>query len=254
MRGALALTAGFLPLLSGQHSYAQELPVFDDEDFQIVSVEPDSRVIARSDGRDFYCYADVEAAGYVLVWGCLPFVNRSETADADARYAVAVAAAAKAEADLAAAAEAVAARVAAREKAVAARVAAREKAEADAAALKAEAAEKAANEQAAKVAMEGQARFEQLFGTLDQRTAMDAVVAVARKYQCRLTLDNRTISNLNLLQAMWAAAALPASRFYDEGAMETARKWFTDGAKALENTGEVKFSGDGRVMILKDCK
>ncbi len=98
-----AIGLGVLSILVGQQIYAQELPTFDDKNFGIVSVEPESKAIARSNGRDFYCDLNLNAAaGYVLVGPCLPFVNAAETFLADAK----VLGAAKAEADKADAAKA----------------------------------------------------------------------------------------------------------------------------------------------------
>ena len=231
MKQAIAFTVGFLPVLAAQQSYAQELPVFDDDDFQIVSVEPDSRVIARSDGRDFYCYADLRSAGYVLVWGCLPFVNRSETAEADARWAEAVAAADAAAASAKVVADAMA-----------------EKAKADAVV-----AAKAAAEEAEKLAKERQTRFDQMFGSLDQETAKNAILALAQFRNCALKVENRKISDPKLVQRLWSTAGGPSDRLDDRDVMEVASGWFNAAMYELENTGKIEFSFDGKLMRLKDC-
>ena len=278
MRQALALTAGFLPLFSGHQSFAQELPVFDDEDFEIVSVEPNSRVIARSDGRDFYCYADVEAAGYVLVWGCLPFVTRGETAEADARYAEAVAAAAKAEAELAAAAKAVAARVAAREKAESDAAAVKAKAAADAAALLnadqaprtaaeaaivatifradiAKASARKAAEDARIAAEKSKAtleKFASLIGSVDSERAKTTLVSIARKSGCQLAIRNGSITDSMMIQIMTRDSDLFYA-FSELVVREELRKRFNEAMVDLEAAGTVEFSDDDSLMRLKDC-
>lgn len=242
MRQALAFTASLFPAFAAQQCYAQELPVFDDGDFEIVSVEPNSRIIARSDGRDFYCYADERSAGYVLVFGCLPFVSRSETAEADARWAEAVAAA-----DAAAArAREVADAAAASAKVVAVAMAEKAKAEAILAA-------KAAVDEAAKLAKERQARFDQMFDSLDQETAKNAILALAKFRSCALKVENRKIADPKLVQRLWLTAGGKLDGLVDQSVKEAALGWFSSAMDELEITGKIGFSSDGKLMRLKDC-
>ena len=231
MRQALAFTASLFPAFAAQQCYAQELPVFDDGDFEIVSVEPNSRIIARSDGRDFYCYADERSAGYVLVFGCLPFVSRSETAEADARWAEAVAAADDA---------------AAKAREIAAAVAAKAKADALLSA-------KAAAVESARLDLERQARFDQMFSSRDQGTAKNAILALAKFRSCSLKVENRKIADPKLVQRLWLTAGGRLDGLVDQSVMDAALGWFSSALDELEITGKIGFSSDGKLMRLKEC-
>ena len=132
MRQALAFTVGFLPVLAAQQSYAQELPKFDSSNFQLVSLEGNSRAVAVSNGHPFYCNVQMNAAsGYVLVSECIPFVGGSEAAAREILLEPVHRAAAEA--------KAVAEASAAKWRAEASAAAAEAQAEADAVAAKAEA-------------------------------------------------------------------------------------------------------------------
>ena len=215
MRQALVLTAGFLPLFSGQQVYSQELPVFDDEDFEIVSVEPDSRVIARSNGRDFYCYAyENGAAGYVLVEFCLPFVSQSETTEADAKLAKAKAEEAKAKAE-----------------------------EADAVAA-AEAIERQAvvDQQLASISRDMARQY--VF-----RVARKHGCGLANSFSLS---DTRTMVE-DLYEYLMANSDLESANL-DKVFYDRASSLFTEVLAGLEAEGKFEHSSDGTMMTLKDCK
>ena len=64
-------------------SFGQGFPTFDYNSYEVKSIEPGSRAIVRSAGRDFLCdLLSNQDAGFVEVMLCLPFVSGKE---ADAR-------------------------------------------------------------------------------------------------------------------------------------------------------------------------
>lgn len=104
MRRACASSILVAGMFSAPISNAQELPEFDDEDFQVLSVVDSSHILANSDGRDFLCYVQRnDEASYITPGFCIPYVSRSEARNAD--KALFEAAAVAAEAERAAAAE-----------------------------------------------------------------------------------------------------------------------------------------------------
>ena len=215
MRHLIALVSGFSIPLTGQMGFAQELPIFDDEDFEIVAFNSSSGVVAKSDGRYFYCFAGVnDAAGYVLVRGCIPFIGQSQTAVADMRAAEVAAAAAAAYAD----------------------------------AVAAEAAAKAAADQAAKLEKE---RVLDQIASLDSFTAESAVVAVARKYGCGVGLDGGPISNAKLVQEMASESGIELE-IYDSVGIQAATKRFGEAVNSLAEAN-LQIVDKGITMKLRDC-
>jgi hypothetical protein len=83
-----------LGIATAQYSYAGSLPEFDDNNYEVLSVEISGKAFVKSNGRYFFCDTiSNEPAGYVQLSGCLLFAFGSEIPDAD----VAAAAAADAE-------------------------------------------------------------------------------------------------------------------------------------------------------------
>ena len=62
---------------------SEALPEFDEDDFQVMSVEPGSNALVRSNDRDFYCSLLNKDGWYVAVVDCQPFVNVVEASEAD---------------------------------------------------------------------------------------------------------------------------------------------------------------------------
>ena len=235
MRFAVAILSGFVSVLAGHLCSAQELPVFDDGDFEVVSLEPNSKVIARSDGREFYCYADLSAAGYILVGGCVPFVGGNETAEANFRWAKAVAA------------ERQAAEAAAIRAAEAARIASARAAEAAKVAAEINAREIVDKEK------EKQKKFDDMFAAFGPEQAANELIVLAKRYQCTLHLENRTI-NVYLVRAMLLAAGFQNDKIYDRNLIKVAQNRFNKAMNTLIAAGTAEFALDGQLLIFKDCK
>ena len=85
MRLATAVCLGLWYALNVNGVYAQVLPEFDSSDFQVLSLEQESKALAVSNGRLFYCTVQMKSdSGYVLVSRCLPFVGIDEAIQQEA--------------------------------------------------------------------------------------------------------------------------------------------------------------------------
>ena len=225
-----------LVLFAGTPSFSQDLPEFDDEDFEVVAVLSDSKVLVKSDGRDFYCRVDSNgSAGYIeiLAWSCLPFVNRGETLLADKRLAEAEAVA-KAAADAAAAEEL--------------RVA---KAKADETLKAAKAAAIVGKEQEEKRLQE----MRKVFSTVDISVLKDAILNEARSrkfFDCQLIVGAREISMFSILVSLVSRVGLDVDLF-DKPARQAAQERFAEAIVALEEDQLVEFNQNQTKLKLKEC-
>ena len=149
-------------------SASQELPEFDDNDFQVISIEPGSKALVRSNDRDFYCSLFNKESWYVLVMSCQPFVNISEANEADKVILPIEQAAAKAEAEEAA-----------------------EKAKAEAEAEEAAAVARAKEDRERRLAeeaakKEAEARAAELIAGFSVEGFSEAIESIARRNGCTL--------------------------------------------------------------------
>lgn len=95
MKLGSVLLSGFLAAISVSSGIAQILPELNPDDFQIVSVLPDSKVVALSGGSSFYCTAEANSnGGYISIHSCVPFVFQSDIEFVDATRVAAEAVAA----------------------------------------------------------------------------------------------------------------------------------------------------------------
>lgn len=87
-KNAFCASICFLQILLSQETHAQSLPTFDEDDFQIISIETGAEAIVRSDDHDFLCALMQNAKnGYILVHSCLPFIPLGQAEGVDAAAA-----------------------------------------------------------------------------------------------------------------------------------------------------------------------
>ena len=229
MRVASASLVILPTLFAGIASYAQDLPTFDDSDFEILSVLSETSVLAKSDGRDFICRAnDNSAAGYIEIyaWSCRPYVNSEETMFADKRLAEAKAAA-QAAADAAAQAAA----------------------EAEAAAVAASASAQSA---AANAAAEKQQEDLGTVADLNESEIIEILGTLARKENCTVAAGTATSAYRQLVIEVTESAGFDIAKM-NRPQIDTIRSLMKEAIADLYRDGRVVYSEKGTKMTIKDC-